>query len=139
MFMSKKDYMPAVLAGAKILAEIVCGARGRRPGRSDLKAEAMCVGASSMARKCLLENKDLAGAEAWASKAVKAFHEFEKLDPDWFNINPFYATALAVLGNESRAAASYKDKYRKQKAGVNEQEFADFREELSAISVARKR
>lgn len=46
----------------------------------------MCVGASSMAKKCLLENKDLSGAVAWVAKALKAFHEFEKFDSGWHNM-----------------------------------------------------
>lgn len=93
----------------------------------------MCVGASAMAKKCLLENNDLGTARAWAEKAVSAFHEFEKLDPDWHNINHFYAYALAVLGDYDAALKVYKDMYRKQKAAINEKEVAVFLENMEKI------
>ena len=89
----------------------------------------MCVGASSMARKCLREGK-AAEAKAWAAKAVEAFKEFEKLDPAWFNINPFYAWALAILGDRAGALAAYRDMYRKQNAAINDAEVAGFSAEI---------
>lgn len=68
----------------------------------------------------------------------RAFREFEKLDPGWHNINPFCATALAILGDETGAVVSYKDMYRKQRTGVNEHELSRFCEELNTIAAARR-
>lgn len=93
----------------------------------------MCVGASSMAKRCLLERGDRPAAKAWAAKAAEAFAQFEKLDPDWYNINPFYAWALGILGDVPGALAAYRDMYRKQKAAVNEAEVARFASEISAL------
>lgn len=93
----------------------------------------MCVGASSMAKKCLLERNDRPAAKVWAAKAAAAFVEFNKLDPDWYNINPFYAWALAILGDVPGAVAAYKDMYRKQKAAINEAEVARFVSEISSF------
>jgi len=98
----------------------------------------MCVGASCMAKKCLIEKSDAAAAKTWARRAVDAFAEFEKLDPDWYNINPFYAAALAVLGDAQGALAAYKDKYRKQKAAVNEAEVAAFVAEIASLDKAAR-
>jgi hypothetical protein len=72
----------------------------------------------------------------WAERAVAAFHEFEKLNPDWYNINYFYADALAVLGKYPEAEAAFKDQYRKQKAPVNEKETAAF---LAGLEIIRKK
>jgi hypothetical protein len=96
----------------------------------------MCVGASAMAVKCLLEKKDQAGAAMWAERSVSAFHEFEKVDPDWHNINYFYADALAVLGKHDAAIAAFKDMYRKQGSPVKETEVVAFLAKLDKISIA---
>jgi hypothetical protein len=93
----------------------------------------MCVGASAMAKKCLLELNDKNGAAAWAQKSIKAFHDFEKIDPDWHNINYFYAYALAILGKGPEAAAAYRDMYRKQKNSVNDLELKKFLTEAENI------
>jgi len=93
----------------------------------------MCVGASAMAKKCLLELNDRNSALAWAQKSIEAFHEFEKIDPDWHNINYFYAYALAILGKGPEAAAAYRDMYRKQKNSVNDLEFNKFQAEAEHI------
>jgi len=97
--------------------------------RWELATGARNEGASSMARKCLREGK-AAEAKAWAAKAVEAFKEFEKLDPAWFNINPFYAWALAILGDRAGALAAYRDMYRKQNAAINDAEVAGFSAEI---------
>lgn len=97
----------------------------------------MCVGASAMARKCLLEKNEPESATMWADRSVKAFHEFEKVDPDWYNINYFYAYALAVLGNYDAAAAVFKDMYRKQKAAVKEKEVTEFMANVDKIRLRR--
>ncbi len=95
----------------------------------------MCVGASAMAKKCLLEPNDKNNAAAWAQKAIDAFHEFEKIDPDWHNINYFYAYALAILGKGAEAEAAYRDMYRKQKNSVNETELNNFLKEARNILI----
>lgn len=93
----------------------------------------MCVGASAMAKKCLLELKDRTGAATWAQKSVKAFEQFEKIDPHWHNINYFYAYALAILGKGDEAESAYRDMYRKQKSPVNEPELNKFLKEAKDI------
>lgn len=96
----------------------------------------MCVGASAMAKQCLEANAP-AAAKEWAEKSVSAFQEFEKLDPDWYNINHFYAYALAVLGEYDAALKAYRDMYRKQKAAVNEKEEAAFLDNVEKIKKMR--
>ncbi|MBI5743537.1 MAG: hypothetical protein HY952_03200 [Elusimicrobia bacterium] len=93
----------------------------------------MCVGASAMAKKCLLELNDKNSAAAWAEKSIKAFHEFEKIDPNWHNINYFYAYALTIQGNRPEAIAAYRDMYRKQNNSVNEAELSKFLAEAEQI------
>lgn len=99
----------------------------------------MCVGASAMAKKYLLVNKDLPGAVAWAEKSRKAFHEFEKVDPAWNNINYYYAYALAVSGDSAGAVATFKDMYRKQNAPIKENELKDFLTDVEIIENARNK
>lgn len=93
----------------------------------------MCVGASAMAKRCLLELKDKPRAATWAEKSAEAFRQFEKIDPHWHNINYFYAYSLAILGKMAEAEAAYRDMYRKQNNPVNEGEFENFRRETNNI------
>ena len=93
----------------------------------------MCVGASAMAKKCLLELKDKPGAATWAQKSAEAFRQFEKIDPHWHNINYFYAYSLAILGKAAEAEAAYRDMYRKQNNPVNEGELENFIKETNNI------
>ena len=97
----------------------------------------MCVGAACLACKTLREGGGRAAAEIWAARAVRAFHAFEKLDPLWFNINPFYARALAILGDGPGALAAFKEMYRKQGAPVNEAELARFHAEIEQLLALR--
>lgn len=97
----------------------------------------MCVGAACLAGKTLREGGGRAAAEIWAARAVRAFHAFEKMDPLWFNINPFYARALAILGDGGDALAALKDMYRKQGAPVNEAELARFHAEIEELQALR--
>lgn len=97
----------------------------------------MCVGAACLAGKTLREGGGRAAAEIWAARAVRAFHEFEKLDPAWFNINPFYARALAILGDGPGALAAFRDMYRKQGAPVKEAELARFHAEIEQLQALR--
>ncbi|MBF0299128.1 MAG: hypothetical protein HQK51_10440 [Oligoflexia bacterium] len=93
----------------------------------------MCVGAASMANKCLLENNDIDSAKKWANKSISAFNEFEKVDPTWYNINYFYAEALNVLGKYDDALVAFKGMYQKQGSPVNEKEIADFMERTNKV------
>jgi len=68
---------------------------------------------------------------------VNAFHEFEKIDPDWHSANYFYAYALAVLGNYDAAVAAFKDMYRKQKAAIKENELRGFMANADQIKSCR--
>ena len=86
----------------------------------------MCVGAASMANKCLLELNNFASAKEWANKSISAFNEFEKIDSSWYNINYFCADALNILGKYDDALLAFKDTYRKQRSPVNEKEVEDF-------------
>jgi hypothetical protein len=95
----------------------------------------MCVGASAMAKKSLLEQNDPKAARAWAAKSVTAFREFEKVDPDWYNVNYFYAYALAVLGYEDAALHVFKDKYLNRKAGETGKELEEFQLNLEKMKV----
>lgn len=109
-----------------------------RVARGELRGYySMCVGASAMAKKILTVERDRPGAEAWAAKAAAAFREFEKLDPNWYNINHFYAYALAVLGDMQGAIAAYEDMYRKQKAEVDEAQLKHFIAEAEKIASLR--
>jgi len=93
----------------------------------------MCVGASCMAVKCVREQLGRDAARDWAAKAAAAFAQFELLDPAWHNINPFYARALAVLGDAPGALAAYRDMFRKQGVTADEAAVASFRSEIAGL------
>lgn len=95
-----------------------------------------CVGASMMALK-MLKAKSKSQAEDWAKRSLYHFAEFEKVSPDWYNINFFAAQALACLGKYEEALATYKDMYRKQKAPVNQIEVDDFQKKMNEIIALR--
>lgn len=97
----------------------------------------VCVAAACLASKTLREGGGRAAAEIWAARAVRAFREFEKIDPAWFNINPFYARALAILGDGPGALAALKDMYRKQGTPVKEGELARFHAEIEQLLALR--
>lgn len=94
------------------------------------------VGASMMALKSLRE-KNILHAETWAKKSYAHFKKFEEQSPNWYNINPFAAQALACLGEYEAALICYKDLYRKQNAVLNELEVADFLTKVAEIKRLR--
>lgn len=88
-----------------------------------------CVGASMMALKAL--------AQEWAEKSLHHFAEFEKIAPDWYNINCFSARALASLGKYDEALASFKDMFRKQKSPEKPAEIQKFLNQMEDIRKLR--
>ena len=92
----------------------------------------MCVGATEMAKK-KLRTGDLEGAKVWATKGLDAFHEFEKIDPHWYNINFCGAEALAILGRREEAAGVFRDMYRKQNQNADEAAVAKFVEQAKNL------
>lgn len=95
-----------------------------------------CVGASMMALKMLKQGK-IPAAEEWGQKSLNHFHEFEKVSPNWHNINHFGAQALACLGCYDEAIACFKDMYRKQNAAEKPDEIAEFHRKLGEIRQLR--
>lgn len=95
-----------------------------------------CVGASMLALK-LLRDGNVADAEEWARVSLTHFEEFEKVAPDWYNINHFAAQALACRGAYDEALACFKDMYRKQKSPERSDEVAEFFERVDEIKKLR--
>lgn len=96
-----------------------------------------CVGASMVALKMLKQGK-IPAAEEWARTSLTHFSEFEKVSPDWYNINHFAAQALACLGQSDEAVKCFKDMYRKQKAPEKSDEILEFARKLDEILRLRK-
>jgi|GEM_PF-2909541 len=96
-----------------------------------------CVGASDQAKKLLFSDRDLALARAWAQKSVEAFGEYEKHNPTWSNINPFAATAVAILGDTAEALRIYTDMFRKQGNAPDQKKIDHFRSEIASIVQAQ--
>ncbi len=92
----------------------------------------MCVGATELAKKYLKEKKN-DQASLWATKELHAFTEFEKVDPHWYNINYFAATAFAILGKHDQAIVTFKDMFRKQGKIVDEESVVWFQKEIANL------
>ncbi len=113
-------------------------------GINDLTIEARgahysaCVGASMLALKMLKQGSRLV-AEEWANKSWHHFQEFEKLAPDWHNINYFAAQAQACLGNYDFAKVVYLDTFRKQKGDIKKDEVTKFDSHIESIKLLRKK
>lgn len=95
-----------------------------------------CVGASMLALKMLKESK-IKLAEEWAQKSLIHFSEFEKLDPDWYNINYFAAQALACLGLYEEAMTCFCGMYRKQQSSQKKGEIDEFSLKIQEIKKLR--
>jgi hypothetical protein len=95
-----------------------------------------CVGASMVALK-QVRLKNIKISQQWAEKSYYHFQEFEKIAPDWYNINYFGAQSLACLGKYQEAVVIYKDMFRKQGNKVNEDELSQFQKVVDEILKAR--
>ncbi|WP_324950960.1 hypothetical protein [Oligoflexus sp.] len=92
----------------------------------------MCVGAAELATK-FRKSGNKVEAQMWAERALDHFRAFERLRPDWFNINSFVAMAATVLGHNDEAMALFRDQYRKQGRKVDEKETHRFEAEVTAL------
>lgn len=91
-----------------------------------------CVGASMLAFKHA-HSRDFETSKNWAEKSICHFFEFEKLAPNWYNINYFCAQAFACLGQYDEALRIFKDMFRKQGNDVNQTELELFKKMIESL------
>lgn len=94
-----------------------------------------CVGASMLAYKRL--EQSIEDAEDWAKRSVYHFKEFEKSNPNWYNINIFAAQALACMGQYEEALTCFKDQFRKQGKAEDAKKIGEFLDKIDRIKKLR--
>ena len=89
----------------------------------------MCVGACELALEYSKKSKRWL-AMHWAKKSIEGFKKYEKVNPNWYNINYFAADAYAILGNEKKAISIFEDMYRKQNRPIDKDEVKSFKTKI---------
>ena len=91
-----------------------------------------CVGASMLALK-QINSGGVQNSQKWAEISLQHFHDFERCDPTWYNINFFAAQALACLGRFDEAVECYRATFKKQGNPENQNAISEFKLEIDSI------